>query len=119
MGKVCSKCGRDLPYEAFGLNRNHTDGFQSHCRDCVRAYDQERERGREPDDTPRYCACGARLSHYNTTQTCRACQRTYYEGLGVSTAVLTLMDEAKDAARTDVIVRLATDPEYVQNMSGK
>lgn len=35
--KKCSRCGRELPLEAFHANRTSKDGRQSYCKECVRA----------------------------------------------------------------------------------
>ncbi len=34
MTKICTKCGRDLPADAFHRNRSAKDGRQSQCREC-------------------------------------------------------------------------------------
>lgn len=34
--KTCRKCSRDLPPEAFPINRRLRDGLHSWCRDCMR-----------------------------------------------------------------------------------
>jgi hypothetical protein len=44
MNKICSKCNRELPLEAFGLLSTAKDGHRSRCRECEaeakRVYDQ-------------------------------------------------------------------------------
>jgi len=40
--KHCPRCGRRLPWEAFGRNLAQSDGHQSWCRDCMREHRQER-----------------------------------------------------------------------------
>lgn len=32
--KVCKRCGRELPLEAFGKTVRSKDGYQSNCREC-------------------------------------------------------------------------------------
>lgn len=46
--KVCSRCQRWRPLEAFGVSRDRWDGLQANCRDCRREqYHEDRERDRE------------------------------------------------------------------------
>lgn len=33
--KICKKCGRELPLEAFGKSSKSIDGLQDCCKDCV------------------------------------------------------------------------------------
>lgn len=40
--KKCCKCGRELPLSEFHLNRTNKDGHSATCKDCVKAYDKER-----------------------------------------------------------------------------
>lgn len=40
--KKCCRCGRELPLSEFHLNRSNKDGHSSICKDCVKAYDKER-----------------------------------------------------------------------------
>lgn len=35
--KHCSRCGQDLPLDAFGLNRSAPDGKQHWCKTCMNA----------------------------------------------------------------------------------
>lgn len=40
--KTCSSCGFDKPHDEFNKKkRNKTDGLQSVCRECQRAYKQQ------------------------------------------------------------------------------
>lgn len=39
--KVCSKCGRELPIEAFGRNHTCKDGRCGTCKECKNAYTKE------------------------------------------------------------------------------
>jgi len=39
--KVCRRCGRELPLEAFAKNKSRTDGLQENCRECMAAYNRE------------------------------------------------------------------------------
>lgn len=36
--KTCSRCGRELPKESFGLSKKTADGRQNYCKECARAY---------------------------------------------------------------------------------
>lgn len=52
VGKVCSRCKKDLPLTAFGIAKLGLLGVRSECRDCVRETrksnpEPERERRRE------------------------------------------------------------------------
>lgn len=33
--KICKKCGRELPLEAFGKSSRSLDGLRDHCKECV------------------------------------------------------------------------------------
>lgn len=33
--KVCTKCGRELPLEAFGVRTASKDGLQYYCKECA------------------------------------------------------------------------------------
>lgn len=33
--KICKKCGRELPLEAFGKSSRSLDGLSDHCKECV------------------------------------------------------------------------------------
>lgn len=33
--KICKKCGRELPLEAFGNLSRNPDGLQDYCKECV------------------------------------------------------------------------------------
>ena len=37
--KHCKKCGIDKPYEMFAKNKRRRDGFQDHCRACIKIRD--------------------------------------------------------------------------------
>lgn len=39
--KVCRKCGRELPIDAFNKCAKHKDGHQRHCRECHSLYMKE------------------------------------------------------------------------------
>ena len=41
MIKVCSKCNTEKPLDNFGVNRATKDGFQYHCKECIRAYSKK------------------------------------------------------------------------------
>ena len=36
--KVCSKCRRRYPIEAFGRRRRNADGRENQCRNCINRY---------------------------------------------------------------------------------
>lgn len=38
--KVCNKCGRELPLEAFGKCVRNADGLLSSCKECINAYNR-------------------------------------------------------------------------------
>lgn len=38
--KVCSKCGRELPIEAFSKKSSSKDGLQDMCKECHREYNR-------------------------------------------------------------------------------
>ena len=40
--KVCKKCGRELPIEAFNKKAKSKDGLQDYCKECQGAYMRER-----------------------------------------------------------------------------
>lgn len=40
MTKVCTKCKRELPVEAFQKRAKNKDGLDSQCRDCRKTYKQ-------------------------------------------------------------------------------
>ena len=42
--KMCSKCKRMLPETEFHRNKNTHDGLRYECKDCQKAYEQERQR---------------------------------------------------------------------------
>lgn len=58
--KHCSKCGRDLPVDAFNVRLKSKDGLQAWCRECM----HERRRWAKAQETPKI-------------QTCRACGREF------------------------------------------
>ena len=33
--KTCTKCGVEKPYSSFGNNKNHRDGLQYNCKQCM------------------------------------------------------------------------------------
>lgn len=33
--KICKKCGRELPLEAFGNSSRNPDGLRDYCKECV------------------------------------------------------------------------------------
>lgn len=33
--KICKKCGRELPLEAFGKSSRSLDGLRDYCKECV------------------------------------------------------------------------------------
>ena len=37
--KECKKCGEEKPYENFSKNRRRKDGFQDHCKSCIKVRD--------------------------------------------------------------------------------
>ncbi|KKK52272.1 hypothetical protein LCGC14_3106590 [marine sediment metagenome] len=39
--KICPKCERELPVEAFNKCRSTKDGLQGSCRECYREYQQK------------------------------------------------------------------------------
>lgn len=39
--KVCNKCGRELPIEAFSKKTKSKDGLQDMCKECQSAYNRE------------------------------------------------------------------------------
>jgi hypothetical protein len=47
--KRCSKCGETRPVSEFGPDRRASDGLQSQCRVCTRAYDRVYARTRRED----------------------------------------------------------------------
>ena len=40
--KTCTKCGETKPLSEFSADDAYKDGYQSHCKDCKRAYARER-----------------------------------------------------------------------------
>ncbi len=50
--KTCSRCKQELPLDAFSIRRARSDGRQSYCRQCSRAYAAEHYRA----DKPQYYA---------------------------------------------------------------
>ena len=36
--KRCTKCGLEKPHDEFNKDKRNTDGLQSHCKACVKAY---------------------------------------------------------------------------------
>jgi hypothetical protein len=51
--KVCPKCGRELPAEAFGTHIRTKDGLQPTCKECRREAQLGRSRGGRPRKTPK------------------------------------------------------------------
>lgn len=39
--KICKKCGRELPVEAFAAHKKTKDGLQPYCRECQKAVVRE------------------------------------------------------------------------------
>jgi len=39
--KICSKCKRELPEEAFRKDKSIKDGLRSECRDCCKPYSKK------------------------------------------------------------------------------
>ena len=39
--RICRKCGRELPTEAFYKNHTCKDGFDTICKDCKNEYQRE------------------------------------------------------------------------------
>lgn len=33
--KICKKCGRELPLDAFGNLSRNSDGLHDYCKECV------------------------------------------------------------------------------------
>lgn len=51
--KHCSKCGRDLPLDAFGNKKGTKDGKQTWCKECQKASTlAARERRKNAQDNP-------------------------------------------------------------------
>ena len=50
--KICPKCGRELPREAFGHKAEAKDGLQSWCNDCRKGKAPEPEKTEEPKTGP-------------------------------------------------------------------
>lgn len=47
--KVCPKCGRLLPVDAFNKSSKHGDGLQCWCRECQREnYEANKDKPRKP-----------------------------------------------------------------------
>lgn len=42
MGKICTNCNRELPYEAFNKDKSRSDGRRNRCRECDAAYFREK-----------------------------------------------------------------------------
>ncbi len=40
--KDCSRCGKRISLEGFGVNSASEDGFQAYCKECLREYRKER-----------------------------------------------------------------------------
>ena len=40
--KVCTKCGRELPLDAFSKKADTKDGLQYHCKECQREASKNR-----------------------------------------------------------------------------
>ena len=40
--KVCRKCGRELPLDAYFKNATYRDGYMSKCKECIKAEEKER-----------------------------------------------------------------------------
>lgn len=34
--KICSRCGRELPIDAFGISTTHSDGRSGYCKECIK-----------------------------------------------------------------------------------
>jgi hypothetical protein len=48
MGKICSRCGVEKEFSAFGKHSGNKDGLQYWCKDCKKEYEQEKsDRNRE------------------------------------------------------------------------
>lgn len=63
--KTCSKCGRELPLEAFALDKKGKDGRSCHCKECRNRYYKEAyKRGKRTVDSYKTqcakCGCGER-----------------------------------------------------------
>jgi hypothetical protein len=44
--KHCYGCKQDKPAEAFHRNRRRKDGLNDECKDCRRALDKRKQKGR-------------------------------------------------------------------------
>lgn len=45
--KICKKCGRELPLEAFGKHSSEADGLYRTCKKCTNAYIREKKANRQ------------------------------------------------------------------------
>lgn len=50
--KICTKCGRELPFEKFGKG-NTKDGRRTWCKDCMNKYAREHHRSKKKLRPPR------------------------------------------------------------------
>ena len=50
--KVCTKCGRELPLEAFSKKANTKDGLQYHCKECQK--EASKNRAKSPKKTKKF-----------------------------------------------------------------
>lgn len=48
--KICTKCGRELPFEKFGKG-NTKDGRRTWCKDCMNKYAREHYRSKKITST--------------------------------------------------------------------
>ena len=47
--KVCTKCGRELPLDAFSKKSDTNDGLQYHCKDCQREANRNRPKRKKKE----------------------------------------------------------------------
>lgn len=62
--KHCSKCGRDLPLDAFGKKSNTKDGLQTWCKECQKASTlAARERRKNAQNKPQIEQKPGKIEH--------------------------------------------------------
>lgn len=63
--KVCTKCGRVLPLDAFSKKSDTNDGLQYHCKECQREASKNRPKRRKKEFNMYDYICGSEPAKLN------------------------------------------------------
>lgn len=81
MTKVCTKCGRDLPPEAYYTQVNHKDRLSSRCKECVRADTKANKAKRDPEQEANRLRQWAKDNHERKLEMQKKYRQTHVDKL--------------------------------------